>query len=183
MTALRGALAADGGSSLRVCVVGTDVCVDVDGSGAFEISGDFAGDVQLNFLGSGHDVVVTVHDVQPGQTITVTVSLNYDTGTLDVESRHGGDGLHEYKVWLCHLEGNGSYHLIEVDDSATDDHMAHGDVDPVDLRFDDDNCGLVEIEIEIGDEIEEPEDGNEKVELCHLTSNGEHHAIEVSVDA
>ena len=127
--------------------------------------------------------MVTVHDVQPGQTITVTVSLNYDTGTLDVESRHGGDGLHEYKVWLCHLEGNGSYHLIEVDDSATDDHMAHGDVDPVDLRFDDDNCGLVEIEIEIGDEIEEPEDGNEKVELCHLTSNGEHHAIEVSVDA
>ena len=180
-----GRLATDGSETLRVCVVGSGVCVDVDGAGGFELSGDFAGDVQLQFSGSGHDVVVTVHNVQPGQTITVTVTLSGDTGTLQVESREDGttsdnaDG--GAKILLCHLEGNGSYHLIEVDASAEDDHMAHGDVDAADLMFDD-NCGILP-EVEIAEEEAEPEDGNDKVELCHLEGNGSYHLIEVDTSA
>lgn len=96
-------------------------------SGRFELSGDFSGDIQLSFSGAGQDVVVTLHDVQPGQTITVTVALSGNTGTLDVESREGGDSASGPKRSLCHLEGNWSYHRIEVSPSAEDAHLLHGD--------------------------------------------------------
>ena len=144
---------------LEVCVVGSEVCAPADASGHFELVGDFVGDVQLQFSGSGHEVVVTVHDVQPGQTITVTVTLNGHTGTIDVESRQGGDE----RVALCHVEGNGNYHRIEVSPSAVDAHEAHGDgyppggdgdppgevpgTDPP-LFFDDD-CNILGPEIDI----------------------------------
>ena len=120
-------------NTLQVCVVGTDACVNADGAGRFELSGDFSGDIQLRFSGAGQDVVVTLHDVQPGQTITVTVALNGRTGTVDVESREGGDSVNGPKVSLCHLEGNGSYHRIEVSPSAESAHLRHGDGYPEEL--------------------------------------------------
>ena len=113
-------------------MVGTDASVNADGSGRFEISGDFVGDVQLSFTGAGHNVVVTVQDVQPGQTITVTVSLSGDTGTVDVESRQDGDAVGDSKVPVCHLEGNGTYHLIEISPSAVQAHLDHDDLLPGD---------------------------------------------------
>jgi len=36
----------------------------------------------------------------------------------------------EDKVEICHLEGNGTFNLIEVDDSAVQAHLDHGDVYP-----------------------------------------------------
>ena len=72
----------DSDGPLEVCVVGTDVCAVVDASGHFELVGNFVGDIQLQFSsGADHNVMVTVHDVQLGQTITVTVSLNGESGT------------------------------------------------------------------------------------------------------
>ncbi len=283
-------------SGLRVCVVGTGICVEVSEPGSFELSGDLTGDDELHFTGPDQDVRVTVNDVQTGETIIVSVSLHGNSGSLQVESRHHGHS--EHKVEVRHVTGNGSYHLIEVDESAFPAHEAHGDGVPggvvptnPDLRFDED-CGLPAIDIEkftngedadfepgpsilvnVNDKVtwtyvvtntgtvpltnievlddiiamlpcdepdellpmemesfecvvegtategqysnvgtvtadweidgevvgsvtdtdashyigefdtEEPEDGNEKVQLCHRTGNGSYHLIEVSVDA
>ena len=56
---------------LEVCIVNTDVCAVADASGHFELARDVSSDIQLHFSGSGHDVIMTFHDVQPGQTITL----------------------------------------------------------------------------------------------------------------
>ena len=133
------------------------MCVVADASGHFVLVGDFVGDLQLRFSSDGHDVVVTVHDVQLGQTITVTVSLTGPSGTLQVESREGGDTTENAegseKVRLCHLEGNGDYHPITISVTAQEDHLAHGDVilpgnvPGTDLSFDD-NCNFPDVDIE-----------------------------------
>jgi hypothetical protein len=34
------------------------------------------------------------------------------------------------KVDVCHNEGNGTYHLINISDNAFDSHVAHGDASP-----------------------------------------------------
>ncbi len=70
--------------------MGTDVCVGVGESGTFELNGDLAGDVELHITGRGQDVHVTVNDVQAGETVVVSISLNGDHGSLQVESRRGG---------------------------------------------------------------------------------------------
>ena len=75
---------------LRVCVVGTDVCVGVGESGTFELNGDLEGDVELHITGRGQDVHVTVNDVRSGETVVVSIRLNGDHGSLHVESRRGG---------------------------------------------------------------------------------------------
>ena len=36
------------------------------------------------------------------------------------------------KVDVCHSEGNGTYHLINISDNAYDSHVAHGDAHPGD---------------------------------------------------
>ena len=146
--------------AVEVCVVGSDVCAVADASGRFEVVGDFVGDVQLRFSGAGQDFAVTVYDVQPGQTITVTVSLNGQSGTLQVESREGGDTTEnaedDEKIRLCHLEGNGDYHPIVVSVSAKEDHLLHGDgypladvpgTEPV-LSFDND-CNVLGPDVDI----------------------------------
>jgi len=112
-------------AGLRVCVEGTEICVDVTDSGTFQVSGDLVGDVELHFVGPGQNVVLIVHDVQAGQTIVVSVSLNGTHGSLQEESRlNGASGS---RVEMCHVTGNGSYHLIEVDESARAAHLRHGD--------------------------------------------------------
>ena len=42
---------------------------------------------------------------------------------------NGGEGT--VRVEVCHLVGNGSYRVIEFDDSALDAHLEHGDLYPV----------------------------------------------------
>jgi hypothetical protein len=48
------------------------------------------------------------------------------------QSQGGGNGGDNEKVLICHTTGNGSFHLIEVSQSAVDAHLAHGDVMPGD---------------------------------------------------
>src|SRR3990167_3929402 len=37
------------------------------------------------------------------------------------------------KIDVCHVEGNGSFHLINVSGNALSAHLAHGDAQPGDL--------------------------------------------------
>jgi hypothetical protein len=53
------------------------------------------------------------------------------------------------KVDVCHSEGNGTYHLISINENAFDKHVSHGDASPGDIvpgmqgkRFTDD-CTLM----------------------------------------
>lgn len=150
---------AGGDHPVEVCVVGADLCAVADESGYFELVGNFVGDLRLRFSSDDHDVVVTIHDVQLGQTIRVTVSLDGQSGTLEVDSREGGDtdsAVGDEKVSLCHREGNGNFHLIQVSVSAQPAHENHGDgypmeavpgTDPV-LYFDD-NCDVLRPDVEI----------------------------------
>ena len=46
-----------------------------------------------------------------------------------------------HKVGVCHREGNGSYHYIEVSRDAAPAHAAHGDLVGVNLLTDVNNCG------------------------------------------
>ena len=78
-------------STIRVCISGTDTCTEVDGSGNFELTGNFTGDIQLQFTGPQGTVTLTIPNVQPGETILVTVELNGTNGIIRIQSRHGGD--------------------------------------------------------------------------------------------
>lgn len=179
---------------IRVCVVGTDVCADVDGAGTFVLNGDFSADVELQFDGRGQNVRVMVVDVQPGETVTVRVELNGNRGTLEVESRDRGRGSEDdgdaRRVSLCHVTGNGSYHLITISVDAEQAHIDHGDGYPGEalatdesLTFDD-ACGLLEQPEDAPEEEGEGPEGREgKVTLCHRTGNGRYRLIEVSESA
>jgi hypothetical protein len=54
------------------------------------------------------------------------------------------------KVDVCHNEGNGTYHLINISDNAFDSHVAHGDASPgdpvpgMDGYVFDDACNVVQ---------------------------------------
>jgi hypothetical protein len=78
-------------ATIQVCVSGTSTCANVDGAGNFTITGDFSGDVQLQFVGPQGTVNLVVPDVQPGETVVVTVELNGGTSAIRVESRTGAD--------------------------------------------------------------------------------------------
>ena len=63
--------------------------------------------------------------------------------------------VREGKVRLCHAEGNGSYHFIEISESAEGSHRAHGDGEVGDavpgrtaMTFDD-SCRLAGPAIEL----------------------------------
>ena len=45
------------------------------------------------------------------------------------------------KVEICHSEGNGSYHVIEVNENALDAHLGHGDHYPFSVHADADGDG------------------------------------------
>ena len=160
------------------------------------MNGDLAGDVELHITGRGQDVHVTVNDVQAGETVVVSISLNGDHGSLQVESRRGGSS--DPLVAVCHVTGNGDYQLLEIDESAKQAHIDHGDGVPggavpteTSLIFDDD-CGTIgtgeseedeEEEEDDEDEEENNEEEGERVPLCHVTGNGSYRPITVNISA
>jgi hypothetical protein len=77
-------------ASTKVCVTGTSICTNVNGAGAFQLSGSFSGDVQLDFTGPSGTTSLTVPDVQAGETVIVVVDLS--NGSLRVESREAANG-------------------------------------------------------------------------------------------
>jgi hypothetical protein len=115
---------ASGGAAagLTVSVVGTSASAAVQGSGAFELSGVPAGSVQLRFKDATVDATTQLQNVTADERIQIQVNVSASTATIVAEERST-----TAKVSLCHAEGNGTYHLIEVSVSAEPAHRAHGD--------------------------------------------------------
>jgi hypothetical protein len=59
-------------------------------------------------------------NVSNNQFIELQVQVNGSTAVVVSDERTP-------KVSLCHAEGNGTYHLIDISQSAESDHRAHGD--------------------------------------------------------
>ena len=115
---------ASGGAAagLTVSVVGASASAAVQGSGAFELSGVPAGSVQLRFKDATVDATAQLQNVTAEERIQIQVNVSTSTATIVAEERST-----TAKVALCHAEGNGSYHLIDVSVSAESAHRAHGD--------------------------------------------------------
>ena len=107
-------------TGLTVRIMGTNQSTVVDSSGVFEISDVPTGKVQLQFSSDSINVTITLNNVAPDQFIEIQVQVSGSSAVITDEERTG-------KVSLCHAEGNGSYHLIDVSESAEPAHRAHGD--------------------------------------------------------
>lgn len=108
-------------SGLTVTVVGTDLTVNVDVSGRFQITGVPPGDVQLSFSDGSVSATISLEDVGNQQLVEIQVNLNGGSAVVVSDVRSDG------KVSLCHSTGNGSYHMINVSVNAEPAHRAHGD--------------------------------------------------------
>jgi hypothetical protein len=106
---------------LTVSVIGTDLSAVVETSGTFLIDRVPAGDVQLKFKDASIDATARVSNVAPNEFVEIQVQVSGSSATIVNEIRSGG------KVSLCHREGNGEYHLIDVSVNAEPAHRAHGD--------------------------------------------------------
>ena len=108
-------------SGITVSVAGTNRSAAVDINGRFHIEGVPAGNVQLKFTGAGVNASVDVSNVGQQQLVTIEVALSGTNATVVSDVRTEG------RITLCHKEGNGSYHSIEVSVSAEPAHRDHGD--------------------------------------------------------
>lgn len=107
--------------SLTVTVVGTNLSTSVGAEDRFEFTGVPGGSIQLRFTGANVDAVVRIVNVGAEDLIQIGVVVSGSSASIVTEERSTG------KVSLCHSEGNGSYHLINISVSAEPAHLAHGD--------------------------------------------------------
>lgn len=84
-------VAAHAPTTIRICVSGTTTCADVDGSGDFELTGNFSGDVQLQVTGPQGPLMLTIPNVKRGETIVVVVSVEGTAAAIQIVARSGGD--------------------------------------------------------------------------------------------
>jgi LPXTG-motif cell wall-anchored protein len=97
-----------------------------------------------------------------------------DHGKDDHGSDHGkGDerGHGHTPVTVCHLLGNGSYHVLTFDDNALKAHVNHGDIYPVPA----DGCPASSEEVRPTKFHGKP--GHVRVTVCHLLGNGGYHEL------
>jgi hypothetical protein len=106
---------------LTVSVDGTSLAAAVEASGRFQIDSVPSGNVQLKFRDASVDATAQLANVAQNEFIEIQVQVNGSSATIVSESRSEG------KVSLCHAEGNGTYHLIDVSVNAEPAHRAHGD--------------------------------------------------------
>jgi hypothetical protein len=144
-----GKTAAAAPSGMIVTIVGTNLSASVDVTGHFTLSGVPSGNVQLQFTDGAVSATVQVSNVGDEELVRIEVTVTGTTATIVSETRSTG------KIALCHAEGNGSYHLIDVSVSAEPAHRDHGDGavgDPVPAdptkKFDQ-NCRPVGPEIRV----------------------------------
>lgn len=136
-------------SGMTVSVAGTNLSAVVDVLGHFQIAGVPPGDVQLRFTSLNVNASVQISNVGQQELVEIQVSVTGSTATVVSDVRTTG------KVSLCHKEGNGSYHLIDVSVSAEPAHREHGDGevgDPVpgdDTKVFDANCRPVTLGVRI----------------------------------
>ena len=107
---------------LTVTVVGSNLSTVVGADGHFQISGVSGATVRLQFTGNGINATITINNVSDDQFIEIQIQVS--GGSIEIV-----DELRTGKVSLCHAEGNGSYHQIDVSESAEDAHRAHGDAE------------------------------------------------------
>jgi hypothetical protein len=162
---------ARGSNSLVVCVDGATVCSGIDGLGKFELNGPFSGDIGLRFNGPGSDVLLTVPNVQAGETVTITVALSGQGSTLDVESRVGprSDGVDDLEDDLSDDVSDEAEDDLSDDDSADDvdddslDDLSDDDVSD-DESLDDeslDDDASDELDDDSGDDDSEDDDSED----------------------
>jgi hypothetical protein len=92
----------------------------VDTAGGFQISGVPPGQVRLQFTSDLVNATTDLANVQPDQFVQIQVQVTSVAAVVVGDER-------STKVSLCHAEGNGTYHLIDVSQSAEGAHRAHGD--------------------------------------------------------
>ncbi len=108
-------------STLTVTVMGTNLSTTVEPSGYFQLPGVPSGTVRLQFRDAGVDASVEIGNVGKESLIEIQVQLTNTSAVVVEEVRSNS------KVSLCHSTGNGSYHMIDVSESAEPAHRAHGD--------------------------------------------------------
>lgn len=108
-------------TGLMVSVVGTSLSAAVDSSGYFQLPGVPSGTVRLQFTDTNVNATVELSNVGQGQLIEIQVQLTDTTASIVDEARSTS------KVSLCHNTGTGTYHMIDVSESAEPAHRAHGD--------------------------------------------------------
>jgi uncharacterized repeat protein (TIGR01451 family) len=109
-------------AGLTVRVMGGNLSAVVGADGTFQISDVPTGNVRLQFTGDGVNATITISNVTADQFIEIQIQVSGSSAVVVDEARTG-------KVSLCHAEGNGSYHLIDVSESAESAHRDHGDAE------------------------------------------------------
>src|SRR5688572_13740046 len=141
------ASAATAASGLTVTVVGTNLSATVDSSGYFQLAGVPSGTVSLQFRGAVVNATVALSNVGQESLIEITVQVT-DTSAVIVDEVRS-----DSKVSLCHRADLGSFHKIDVSQSAEPAHRAHGDGKVGDavpgqaLKVFDQNCRAVGPEV------------------------------------
>jgi hypothetical protein len=79
-------------AGLTITVVGTNITVQVSANGAFTINGVPAGNIDLRLNGPGWTALVSLLELQTGQTVTITITLDGTTASLDTDHRKGPSG-------------------------------------------------------------------------------------------
>jgi hypothetical protein len=105
---------------MRVRVVGTDLAATVGESGTFRLADVPGGTVRLQFQSDTVNATTEIVNVSGDQVIQVQVQVGTTSAVIVNDVREG-------KARLCHAEGNGSYHFIEISESSEGAHRAHGD--------------------------------------------------------
>ena len=91
---------------VTVTIIGTNITAVVDGSGQFTLTGVPPGDVRLRFSGSGIDATIMLAGVSATDRITITISLNGNTGRIESEHRDDDDDENELKGAVSNLTGS-----------------------------------------------------------------------------
>ena len=79
-------------AGLTITVVGTNITVTVSANGAFTINGVPSGNIDLRLNGPGIQALISLLDLQNGQTATITITLNGTSAELDSDHRKGPSG-------------------------------------------------------------------------------------------
>lgn len=107
-------------AGLVVRVVGSSLSSVVTAAGTFEITGVPAGPVRLQFKSDTIDAMTDVSNVTADQFVQIRVQVTGASAVILEDARSP-------KITLCHAEGTGNYHLIDISLDAESAHRAHGD--------------------------------------------------------
>jgi hypothetical protein len=79
-------------AGLTITVVGTTNTAVVSGNGSFTLNGVPAGNVDLRLNGPGWSQLISLLELQTGQIVTITITLDGTVASLDSELRRGPAG-------------------------------------------------------------------------------------------